>query len=670
MMGAGTVERITIQMNLIRTGFNRGMKLARGNLKSLNAELGDVSGMVNKRFDRARKSVDGFNNQLGHFDKGLRKTMPDFQMINKVAGMSKTQFDRFSQTLDPSILQQYGVGLRGIGTANKQIISTSKKSHKLQDSYNSILSPAKKMQQDYTSTLQNASNGVKQSSGFYDTNNQRVVTSTELHKRMTSSIATGGAKAANSLRMFTHGLRGFRMEALGVMFFGMMLAKTFQSLLNPALEAYGVMELWKTMLLVVFMPIVDEIFPILLKLMEYFMNQPEPIKKMIGVLAVLGYIFSQLLFVVGAFILGIGSLIFFWGPLIAVATLFASVLLPIWAIFVGLTDVLSSTEGSMGSLIGKIKMFFGVLGLIAVILHLFPVWVIALFVLLGVLLAKTIAEFLVRAATVFKRGIDRIKAAIVWAWDYIMDFLSGGWDSLYKLFKWSLDLLVKIFGPAIRLIIGVIKWLWDNIIGKFKVGDKSLKEIVEAIKAKVIEKFKDLKDKVLLKIEEMKTKLTTKFEALKTKFKDWGVSIVDNLVAGITKVKNKVVDAILSLFPEWAQDSIKKFGSFVVTQVNKVVNRIVPKPNRPTNNTGGYPLSTNPFLPKMDDFIWRSGQGAVSVNPNDTLVGYKGSSPFGGGGGETNITNNFYGFTTEDLNRELDDRDSKLVNELQRLVKQ
>ena len=43
---------------------------------------------------------------------------------------------------------------------------------------------------------------------------------------------------------------------------------------------------------------------------------------------------------------------------------------------------------------------------------------------------------------------------------------------------------------------------------------------------------------------------------------------------------------------------------------------------------------------KEDDFIWRKGQGAVSINPNDTIVGFKGKAPnLGGGSTVININN-------------------------------
>ncbi len=52
-------------------------------------------------------------------------------------------------------------------------------------------------------------------------------------------FTTFGGRIANSFRKSTHGMRGFRMEMLGVMFFGMMLQKTFSGLIKTSLEWMG-----------------------------------------------------------------------------------------------------------------------------------------------------------------------------------------------------------------------------------------------------------------------------------------------------------------------------------------------------------------------------------------------------------------------------------------------
>ena len=61
-------------------------------------------------------------------------------------------------------------------------------------------------------------------------------------------MKNNGGRLAYGMRNLTHGMRGFRMEMLGVMFFGMMLQKMFLGLLQPVMEAFGVFDLFRVML--------------------------------------------------------------------------------------------------------------------------------------------------------------------------------------------------------------------------------------------------------------------------------------------------------------------------------------------------------------------------------------------------------------------------------------
>ena len=92
------------------------------------------------------------------------------------------------------------------------------------------------------------------------------------------------------LRKATHGMRGFRMEMLGVMFFGKMLQKTFTGLLRPIMEVFGIFDMFKTMLKVLFLPIMKVLFPFFLKLFKAVINMSPAMKKMIGWFVVAGVV--------------------------------------------------------------------------------------------------------------------------------------------------------------------------------------------------------------------------------------------------------------------------------------------------------------------------------------------------------------------------------------------
>jgi len=120
---------------------------------------------------------------------------------------------------------------------------------------------------------------------------------------------TVGARLGNNVRKMTHGFRGFKMEMLGVMFFGMGIQKFFSGLLRPALEAAGVFKLWSTVLQVLFLPIVLKMLPYILKVADWIMNWSENTKVLVGRIVIWGAVLGGALFLVGMFALGIGSLI-------------------------------------------------------------------------------------------------------------------------------------------------------------------------------------------------------------------------------------------------------------------------------------------------------------------------------------------------------------------------
>ena len=123
------------------------------------------------------------------------------------------------------------------------------------------------------------------------------------------TLRSAGARTANSIRKFTHGLRGFRMEMLGVMFFGMGLQRFFSGLLRPALELTGIFQLWTSVLQILFLPIALLLLEFMMPLFDWLMNLSAGTKLMIGKLVLLGLGIGALLFLFGMFALGIGSVI-------------------------------------------------------------------------------------------------------------------------------------------------------------------------------------------------------------------------------------------------------------------------------------------------------------------------------------------------------------------------
>ena len=124
-----------------------------------------------------------------------------------------------------------------------------------------------------------------------------------------------GGKMANTMRRATHGLRGFRMEMLSIMFFGMNLSRFFTGLLKPVMELTGLTELWTTTLQMVFLPIGMMLLDFLMPLMMWLMNLSDKVKLWIGWMVIGGAVLGLVLFFVGMLSLGIGGLIMALGGL-------------------------------------------------------------------------------------------------------------------------------------------------------------------------------------------------------------------------------------------------------------------------------------------------------------------------------------------------------------------
>ncbi len=126
---------------------------------------------------------------------------------------------------------------------------------------------------------------------------------------MGGKFKTIGGRAASTFRTMTHGLRGFRMEMLGVMFFGMGLQRFFKGLLQPALQLTGVFELFSNVLAILFLPIALALLDWFLPIFDWLMNLSDATKLLIGKWVLFGLGMGVLLFLFGMFALGIGSLI-------------------------------------------------------------------------------------------------------------------------------------------------------------------------------------------------------------------------------------------------------------------------------------------------------------------------------------------------------------------------
>ncbi len=449
-----------------------------------------------------------------------------------------------------------------------------------------------------------------------------------------------GGRIGNTVRKMTHGLRGFRMEMLGVMFFGMGIQRFFLGLIRPALEMVGIFDLLKVTLELLFLPLAIMLIPAFVSLLEKVANMSDETKKMIGIFTLVGMGIGLLLFLVGMFSLGIGSLILVISPLILG--------------LVGITMAMSNVVG--GILAGG-----GIIG-----------WLIKIFALLG------FATMGVSALTE-ESGNKQISM-----WDKIWRFIS---ESIGKVIGFFDTLWERMLDSA-----PVIQFL--QMMGLTKESIESLKDPISILQNKFsgiwlrflakhpkIQKALEDFGFSITEIEEPLDNLGTLFDKIFNKMKEKVGKILDDLPSMLPE---KVADFVVKFIDEVTnEENIEKLvqagwemGKAVVRGMFRVWKEMgvqIAEWLYPKVAASGYESGrrTRQYFEDpsfVSDFIWRPGQAPTKINPNDTLVGMK---DLMGLGGNINYSPTFNVNVSdrEEFERMLNENSKRTVEELQRMSK-
>jgi len=373
----------------------------------------------------------------------------------------------------------------------------------------------------------------------------------------------------------------FKMELLGIMFFGMGMQRIFQGAIGPAANAFGLGELWDTTKLVLFLPLMEAIFPYLLQLMTWIMDLPQPIKLLIGSFTLL----------IGA----IGTLFALFGSISLGMTSFKLVL-------TGLGTTISATSLLMSvTLVG---------GLIAV----------------GLWLTTTANQM-------------------------------GGWGNLFK----------NALSGVINFIIVLSGWLGTLIT---KTGELLSKTWI----------YKSVGDglqNVGNSISSLAEDAAIGFQNMREDSTSWWNTTVQNNTAVANSFTNLAVDA------EKAFRRIElAYGYAFSSQVQGAVSSAKTAKGAfellgyvgssssvgKSTTAGAYKSNPNAWKPKtkMNDFVWRAGQGAVAISQDDNLIGTKKGT--GGGGVTINQTINVGSAQRDEIKRMLDENNKKLASDIKRMV--
>ena len=569
-------ETIEIKLKLLTDKFNSQMDKSKNQMSILNKKLlkqKEQFGAVRSKINATSSSIRDFNT----LNKKQNKEQKEFVSGQKRA-LAGYRVEETAIGNNVSAIRQQQSVLRDSMQNRERLFK--KKQRGMKDSIKNSV------QETAATKLSNMQN--MNWNGIMRLNLQDYQT---LAKSQKTVHKTSG-KAAMGIRNLTHGLRGFQMAALGVMFFGMSLQRMFTGLLKPIMSTFGIFEIFSLMLTVLFLPIMEALFPLFLKLVTWFMNLSPSVKMAIGIFVLLGIALGTMLMLIGTVVLGIGSLILMFGIIAefgpAVIAALAGAFWPVVAVIAIIIAIVVAMR------IAWKENFLGMKAIVENII-------------------SGMKDFFSGLIMFFKGIFLIIKGIFMgdWSliWEGVKKIFVGAGHALWGLIKIIVNGIGAIFVGLIRIVWGVIKliiapfiWLWN-----FLVGHSLIPDMINAI----IDWFKKLPGAI------------------------W--SIVKDIGGLIAK-------GFVNLLPDWIVDILKKGISFV------------------SDIFGGGKTSK-----RENDFIWRPGQGSVSINPNDTLVGYKGAAPdLGGGSSSNSTTNNFYGFTMDDLKRELDDRDRKVVSQMER----
>ena len=294
-----------------------------------------------------------------------------------------------------------------------------------------------------------------------------------------------GGRMANRLRIMTHGMRGFRMEMLGTMFFGMSLIRIFGGLMKTSMDWMGVTEVLSATLGVLFMPVAEKLLNWVMSFMDWVDKLSPGQKDMINNFVLWGAILGIILAVIGTLALGIGSLILVFGKLFGI-------------------------DAPIKALVGVIKGAF--LGLSAPIL---VVIAIIVAIVIGMYLAwkenfmgmkKIVADFIQGVKDLFSGLIEIFKGFFLvikgiflgdWSiiWEGVKKIFSGAVQSILAILQVIVTGLaaigigiIKVVWNIIQLILAPFIWLYDTLIGHSLIPD-----LVNGI----IDWFKKIPGKVL-----------------------------------------------------------------------------------------------------------------------------------------------------------------------------
>jgi len=254
---------------------------------------------------------------------------------------------------------------------------------------------------------------------------------------------------------------------LSLMFTGMALVRVFGGMVKSVLEVLGVADMLNATILVVLLPALQPLSDILFGIMDWFMNLPEPVQKVIGGFVLLATIVGYLFTIIGMFgtffaggwkIIG-GAINWLWGLLtgfvswvatalgVSFGAAFAIVLAVIAAIIV---LVIGAIEAWKNNFLGFKDAVIGVWNAIKSIIQGFVTFFQGIWYVIS---------------GIFTGNFARIGEGFAMMGDGIKGVFRGIANFIINIFNALVGLVIS----ALAQIVRAAEWVWNAIPGTKKV---------------------------------------------------------------------------------------------------------------------------------------------------------------------------------------------------------
>ena len=375
--------------------------------------------MVTKDFIKGIETVKNATKQLG---KGVETTTQTMNKFNKEGQIIGSTMSKITKPISESTLRQQKMAR--------------------------IMEHTKALAGKYGMAIDNVTTGLRKQ-------NLQVTSAGDIQ-----SILTGKVVDTNKSMTKANGLtKRFQMHWLGIMFAGMAISRMFGGMVKSVLKLMGVMDVWGATITTVLLPVMLPLSDMLMKIMFFFMDLPEPVQKVIGGFILFGAVVGGLLMLVGQFALGWNSLITLLGTMgttigVAagvVAAVIGGIILVIW----GVIQVFRNWGKDWAAVsAGILKVIAGIALALAVFIGGPLLWIVA-----GVALAASliidhwdsIREWFIKIGTkirdwwrnLFAKFPEPVQKAFTWLATAFKWFF---WDNPKKWLTKLWDLFTSIFG--------------------------------------------------------------------------------------------------------------------------------------------------------------------------------------------------------------------------------